>query len=276
MAKKQRDALEAKLLRASYWRTYGAQCSTNVAKQNSHAFLVSLIPWLDHLYGDNKEELAAAMVRHNVFYNTNYTTSPFIVGLAIVMEKERAATLGTEEELDASLVTNMKVALQGPLAGLGDAILFNTVRVIAAGVAMPLAAQGSPLGVFLFCLINGGVQVVMRYNLFYLGYDVGTPFIERIVDSGVVEYVTNAASILGLMMIGAMICGNVNINIGFVLKLGDVTLGVQEILNSIMPNIPQLGMLFLTVTLLRKRWSPTKIIMTYLAGCILLGIVGVF
>lgn len=276
MPKKTRDTLEKKLLKSSYWRTYGAQASTNVVKQNGHAFLVSMIPWLDHLYGDNKEELSASMVRHNVFYNTNYTVSPFIVGLAIAMEKKRAQALKENNEFDDSLVNNMKVALQGPLAGLGDSLIFNTLRVIAAGVAIPLAAQGNLMGIFLFTLIYAGVQIVARYKLFYLGYDVGTPFIEKIVSGGLIKSVTNAASILGLMMIGALVTSNVKMSIGYKIVLGDFKLSIQEILDSIMPNLLPIGMLILTVVLLRKKVKPTVIILSYLAGCILLGIIGVF
>jgi mannose/fructose/N-acetylgalactosamine-specific phosphotransferase system component IID len=272
MAKKERTPEEAKLLRRSFWRSWLAMASTNIAKQNAHAYLVAVQPWLDHLYGHDREELGKTMSRNNEFYNTNYTTSCFIIGLGIAMEKERARTLETDTPMDGRIISNMKVSLQGPLAGIGDTIMFNTVRVIAAGIAMPFCAEANILGPIIFFSIQAGVQFFLRYNLFYLGYDVGLPFIEKVVSGGLIDATTNAAAILGLTMIGAMVSTMVRVPIRWRIEMGEVTLVVQEVLDMIMPNMLPLLMFFLTVHLLRKKIKAAQIILIYMAACVVLGL----
>ena len=47
---------------------------------------------------------------------------------------------------DTSSIVAIKAALMGPLAGIGDSLLFSVVRVIAAGIGISFALQGSILG----------------------------------------------------------------------------------------------------------------------------------
>ena len=50
------------------------------------------------------------------------------------------------EDFDTSSINNVKVALMGPLAGIGDSMFWGTLRVIATGIGTSLAMQGSILG----------------------------------------------------------------------------------------------------------------------------------
>lgn len=54
------------------------------------------------------------------------------------------------EDFDTSSINNVKVALMGPLAGIGDSMFWGTLRVIATGIGTSLAMQGSILGPLLF------------------------------------------------------------------------------------------------------------------------------
>jgi len=277
MAKITYDPIEKKLLHQSFMRNFLGMASTNVAKQNGHAYCHVLLPWLKYLYGEDTQEFKDAMVRHNIFYNSNHTTGCFIFGLGIAMEKERARTLDSDNPMDGSLINNMKVSLQGPMAGIGDTLMFNTVRVIAAGVSIPLLMQGSVMGVFLFCLIQYGVQIFLRHRLFYTGYNVGLPFIEKVVSGGIITSVTNAASVLGLTMVGSMVVALVRFPLRLNVPIGDegFALNAQEILDSIMPNMIPLALLIVTVMLLRKKHKVPHIIFYYIGACVLLAIVGI-
>ena len=52
------------------------------------------------------------------------------------------------EDFDTSSINNVKVALMGPLAGIGDSMFWGTLRVIATGIGTSLAMQGSILDHF--------------------------------------------------------------------------------------------------------------------------------
>ena len=52
----------------------------------------------------------------------------------------------TRSSVDDDTIENIKVALMGPTAGIGDAFFFNCVRVIAAGIGIGLCAEGNLLG----------------------------------------------------------------------------------------------------------------------------------
>ena len=276
MAKVKRDPVENKLILWSLFWTLQHASSGNVAKMHAHGFCAALMPWLLYLYRDkHPEEFKAAMVRHTVFYNTNFTMNPFIVGLIIAMEKERERTLGTDQELSEDLISSTKISLQGTLAGLGDALMFNTIRVIAAGASMSLCLAGNIMGPLLFISIQWGTQIAMRYYLIFLGYDIGLPFLEAVVSGGIVSAVANAASTVGLIMVGAMVPSNVRFPIRMVVQMGDFALPIQSVLDEIMPNMLPLALLIVTVLLLKRRWKITSIILLYMGMCVILGIVGI-
>ena len=276
MAKVKRDPVENKLILWSLFWTLQHASSGNVAKMHAHGFCAALMPWLKYLYKEkHPEEFKAAMVRHTVFYNTNFTMNPFIVGLVIAMEKERERTLGTDQELSEDLISSTKISLQGTLAGLGDALMFNTIRVIAAGASMSLCLAGSIMGPLLFITIQWGTQIAMRYYLIFLGYDIGLPFLESVVSGGIVTAVSNAASIVGLIMVGAMVPSNVRFPIRMVVQMGDFALPIQSVLDEIMPNMLPLALLIVTVLLLKRRWKITSVIFLYMGLCVALGIVGI-
>lgn len=77
-----------------------------------------------------------------------------IAGITYALEKQKKTSGGVDDDV----IENIKVALMGPTAGIGDAFFFNCLRVIAAGIAIGLCAQANFLGVILFVLIYGFSQ----------------------------------------------------------------------------------------------------------------------
>lgn len=79
-------------------------------------YLYSLIPLLIKLYPNSKER-AEAYQRHLAFFNTTPAVSSFIMGISGAMEQKNAKD---KENFDKTTINNIKVALMGPLAGIGD------------------------------------------------------------------------------------------------------------------------------------------------------------
>ena len=63
-----------------------------------------------------KEDQAAALTRHLKFYNTHPWISSSIFGITAAMERQKAAG----EDISDADITNVKIGLMGPLAGVGD------------------------------------------------------------------------------------------------------------------------------------------------------------
>ena len=113
------------------------------------------------------------------------------------------------EDFDTSSIVAVKAALMGPLAGIGDSLLFSVVRVIAAGIGISFALQGSILGPILFFLIYNGCTMALRYSLGYIGFISGSSFITKMYEDGTLKVLTKCAGILGLIMVGAMTASTV-------------------------------------------------------------------
>ena len=56
----------------------------------------------------------------------------------------------------------------GPTAGMFDSIFFNCLRVIGAGIAIGLCSQGNILGTFIFILLYGISQSLLKWVLLKL------------------------------------------------------------------------------------------------------------
>lgn len=75
------------------------------------------------------------------FINTHPNLVGFLMGLLISME---------EKGENRDTIKGLKVALFGPIAGIGDAIFWFTLLPIMAGICSSFASQGNLLGPILF------------------------------------------------------------------------------------------------------------------------------
>ena len=88
------------------------------------------------------------------------------------------------------------------------------------------------------CIRDRNIAVLFfRTKLFDLGYAQGAKLITTMKDQ--LAYVTNGASILGLIVVGALIPSVIKLKIPYTFQSGEVSLSVQENLDKIMPYLPQ-------------------------------------
>ena len=173
-----------------------------------------------------------------------------------------------DENFDESSISSVKTGLMGPIAGIGDSFFWGTLKIIAAGVGVSLSAQGSILGPILFLLIFNVPHWILRYICMFGGYRLGTGLLSKVEESGLMGKVTYGASILGLMVIGAMTASMVSFTLPFTVGSGDTAVALQEILDGIMPALLPLGLTGLIYYLLGKGAKATHIIL----GLIVVGI----
>ncbi|HIA0701065.1 TPA: PTS system mannose/fructose/sorbose family transporter subunit IID [Salmonella enterica subsp. enterica] len=259
--------ITAKDLRRVFWRSFQMEFSWNYERQMNLAFVYALIPVLKKLY-PNKVELSAALKRHMVFFNTTPHLVTMILGIVIAMEEKYSRS----PDIGSSSIENVKASLMGPLAGIGDSFFWGTLRLVATGVGTSLALQGNILGPILFLLIFNIPHITARYICTRLGYFLGTGVLQRIQKSGMMEGLTFGASIIGLMVIGAMTASMIDIKIPVSIGSAGTKINIQDVLNDIMPCLLPLSGFGIVYWLLGKDVKPLSII----AGMVIVGIIGSF
>ena len=198
---------DKKMINSICWRSLNAHCSRvgGQARQMAIGFLWQIMPALNRYYKDQPEKKKEALYRHVQFCNVSNAIYPFLAGLVASMEKENSEV----DDFDTSSIVAIKAALMGPLAGIGDSLLFSVVRVIAAGIGISFALHGSILGPILFFLIYNGCTMALRFSLGYVGFISGSSFITNMYQNGTLKILTKCAGILGLIMVGAMTASTV-------------------------------------------------------------------
>ena len=161
----------------------------------------------------------------------------------------------------------------GPTAGMFDSIFFNCLRVIAAGIAIGLCQTGNPLGILVFILLYGVTQSIMKWILIKLGYSMGLSFIDTVFSSGLIAHATQCASILGLMMVGAMTATTVNVPLNWTITINGAVTEILPLFDAIYPGILSLGIVLLMMFLIKKKGAKP---LTLILGLLIFGIVGAF
>lgn len=260
---------EKKTLRSMYWNSGLVFAGFNQVKMEANCFTLTMSPALNELYSDETER-NDALKRHNNFFNTHAVLFAFIAGITYAMEKEKM----TKGSVDDDTIESIKVALMGPTAGIGDAFFFNCVRVIAAGISIGLCSTGNFLGVVLFILLYGGSQMIARWYLLRVGYTMGTSFIDTIFKSGLMQSLTKSASILGIGMVGCMVATMVNVNLTLNLAVGQTNVELFGVINSIMPGLLSIVLVFYLMHLIKKGVKPIYIVIGILLFSIGISFIG--
>lgn len=257
--------ISKKDLRKVFWRSLAMEWSWNFERQQHMGFAFSMLPIISKLY-KKKEDRAAAAKRHLEFFNTAPYLSTLILGITASMEERNANDKG----FDTTSISNIKVALMGPVAGIGDSAFWGTLRILATGIGASLALNGNILGPILFLLLFNVPHYVIRYLCTMGGYKFGTKILKNLEQSGLMQSLTYGASILGLMVIGGMTASLVNLKVGGAFGQGDNAQEVQNVIDGIVPGILSLLVVLLVYWLLKKGFKVTHI----LFGIFALGLLG--
>ncbi|MEG9530672.1 PTS mannose transporter subunit IID [Mannheimia indoligenes] len=248
------------------------QGSWNFERMQALGFAYAMVPVIKRLYPDpNDPARKEAIKRHSEFFNTQPFVGAPILGVTIAMEEERA----NGKEIDNAAINGIKVGLMGPLAGVGDPIFWGTVRPVFAALGAGLALKGELLGPILFFVLFNLVRLASRYYGVVYGYKKGLDVVQD-MSGGLLQKLTEGASILGLFIMGALVQKWTSINVPLVLSTIQKQDGtteittVQSILDSLMPGLLPLLLTFACMWLLRNRVNAIWIIL----GFFVIGILG--
>ena len=286
------------------FRSTFLQGSWNYERMQNGGYCYAMIPAIKRLY-TTKEEQAEALKRHLEFFNTQpYVAAP-ILGVTLALEEERA----NGAPVDDAAIQGVKVGMMGPLAGVGDPIFWFTVRPILGALAASFAMSGNILGPILFFVLWNVIRYAFLWYTQEFGYQAGTA-ITKDLSGGLLQKVTQGASILGMFVLGSLVQRWVSVN--FPIKVSEVALSegayiewdklpqgaegikqaiaqwssgmsmdptkvttLQDNLNSLVPGLAALLLTFLCMYLLKRKVSPIVIILGLFVVGIVLHVLGI-
>jgi len=266
------DKQMKKEVNRTWRRSLFLQASHNYERFQSLGYLYAMTPTLKEAYKDKpKEELSKAMHRHLEFFNTCPQLVQPILGVTAAMEKKEGNAAG-------EAISGLKIAMMGPLAGVGDSIVYMTILLICLLLAVTFGMEGNPIGLLLCFVLWNATSQTLKFMGTRLGYREGTKLIDRIRDGDFVKRFSFMMSIVGLTMVGGLICQLVDIRLGLdVVDEGETVFSLQGTFDSILPY-----MLPLLVTLLcfwlmkKKKVKPIWILLGIVVVAILGSLAGLF
>ena len=242
------------------------QASFNYERMQAGGFTVAQLPFLKKIYKNDKKAISDAMSDNLEFINTHPNLVGFLMGLLISLE---------ENNEDRSIIKGLKVALFGPLAGIGDAIFWFTLLPIVAGISASFAMEGSVLGPIIFFTVYL-IVFILRIAWTHLGYNLGVKAIDKIKHNS--KVIGKAATVLGVTVIGGLIASYVKINVLTNIVVNESkTVSLQtDFFDKIFPNILPLGYTLLMYFLIKnKKISSVVLIVSTFIMSILLSFVGI-
>ena len=229
-------------------------------------FASSMIPIINELYPDDAEARKEALERHLTYYNTENNWGAAVAGIVASMEEEKA----NGANITDGSINSIKAALSGPLAGIGDTVTQSLVKTCLLGICCDMALKGNALGPILFFVLMSCYTLGLSKYVFDQGYKQGKTSVTKLLAGGRMTSVTEALGALGLMVVGSMIASNVSVVTPLVFNLGQTSVNLQAILDTICPKLLSLITVFITYRMVNKGVKPIRIII----GMFVIGIIG--
>lgn len=193
MARTNKKLSKSAISKACARHNFFLQICWNYERMQAAGYAYAMVPVIKELYDDN-DERCRQLERHMQFYNTHPGASAVIFG----------ADVALEENYETEMGDNLKVALMGPLAGIGDTVQAVLVTPPFNILAASLAVEGNWMAPVMATLPLI-VLFVVRWPLFNFGYKRSVNVIEDVSGSSGFEKLQVAASVLGMTVIGGFV-----------------------------------------------------------------------
>jgi mannose/fructose/N-acetylgalactosamine-specific phosphotransferase system component IID len=258
----------------SFWRlVFASQLGWNYERMQSVGYCYSILPILKKTHPD-PEDFKEAFITNLNFFNTNPVVGmPFILGAHAALE-EAGASLDTTEGL--------KVGLMGPLAGVGDTLVWALYNSIIFSIGAGMALNGNILGPLLVVLLVFFPYNLVRYWQFFGAYRQGVNILTG-YGSTAIARITELATIVGLIVIGGFAPSIINVKTPLSLTTSatvagepvTTTVAVQSQLDAILPYMLPILTVGLAYWLLKRGWTPVRVILVLVVIGFLGGALGI-
>ena len=243
------------------------QLGWNYERMQASGYLYMILPQLRKMYGDGTPELKEMMKVHTQFFNTSPFFHTIIAGFDLAMEEKDG--VGSKDA-----VNGIKTGLMGPFAPLGDTIFGSLVPAIMGSIAATMAIAGQPWGIFLWIAV-AVVYDIFRWKQLEFAYKEGVNLITNMQST--LTALVEAASVLGIFMVGALVATMINFEVSWVLKIGEKAIDFQDMMNLIFPRlIPAVFTGFIFWLLGKKGMNSTKAIFIIIIMAVSFSAIGYF
>lgn len=242
------------------------QWGWNYERMQGSGYLFIILPQLRKIYGDDTPELKEMMQTHAQFFNTSNFFNTIITGIDLAMEEK-------EQFAAKDSVKGLKVGLMGPFAAVGDSIFGSLVPTIFGALAANMAQDGNPFGALLWFVAMLAI-IVFRWKQLKFAYKEGISLVTTMQNR--LEALTNAATLLGVFMVGALVATMIRVKFAWAPKIGDLTINIQDNADMILPRLLPLLIVFGIYWLLgRKNMNSTRAIFLVIIVSVILSALGV-
>ncbi len=242
-------------------RAYLLQNGMNYNNYQGLGYANILYPSLRKMYQDD-DQLKDVLKDNIEFFNTNPSMVPFISNLHLSMLDGGA---------DPKEVKGIKMALMGPMAGIGDSLSQFCLAPLFATIGASLAQEGLALGPIFFWLGINITLLVVKFLMGNWGYKLGTSIITKL--SGYMEQISNIAGMIGVTVISGLAVNFVKITtpLKYVAQISETeekVIAIQDMLNAMLPNMLAVLFTCLVFWLIKeKKWTTYRlVIMTIIVG----------
>lgn len=276
MATNNPEKLTRKDLMAAFWRfIWMSQCGWNYERMQSVGYCYSMLPIFKKTR-PTPEEYKEAFITNLNFYNTNPVVgTPLIMGAHVALEEAGASFETTE---------GLKVGLMGPLAGVGDTLVWAIYNSIIFSIGASMALNGSAFGPIFVILMVFFPYMAVRYWQYMWAYKQGSNLIASL-GGGAIQRITELATIVGLIVIGGFAPSIVRLATPLTFSQSSVLDGeavtqvveIQAQIDSIMPYLLPALVTYLAYWLLKnKGWNPIRVIFLLIVVGFIGGALGIF
>ncbi|MGL9784989.1 PTS system, mannose-specific IID component [Enterococcus sp. DIV0837a] len=261
------NKLSKKDIRRAAFRYMFMACNIfNYENQQGPAVVYGLEKALRKIY-PNDEDYRASLNNHFKYFNTTTWMANLLLGASLAMEEKDGVS-----SLDA--VQSFKTGMMGPLAGVGDTLVWVLYPTIMGSIAAYMGLEGNPIGAIIWLCLNL-FFLFFRFKLFSIGYTSGLKLVTALGSK--LSIFTESASIMGLTVVGALIPSVVKMNVAVVFQSGKVKLPIQtEILDKIMPALlPAVLTIIVYKLIASKKMTVIQIIFSVIIFALILSFFGI-
>lgn len=247
-----KPVLNSRDIKKAAYRWQMLSCATlNYEILQGASFATAVSPALEKIFPD-KEEYQEMLESQYLYYNTNPWAGNLIVGAVL-------ALFDSQKAKAKAAVQDLKTSLMGPLAGVFDTIVFVLFPTIMGSLAGYMLMEGNPI----MALVWSAMWVALfflRARLVSLGYHKGMSLLSSLGSK--LSVLTESASVLGLVVVGGLISGVVNVTCPLTFAFGEVSMEIQPLIDQVMPKMIPVIATFICYRLLTKHnMSMSKLIL---------------
>ncbi|EJT6664600.1 PTS system mannose/fructose/sorbose family transporter subunit IID [Clostridium perfringens] len=246
-------------------RAFFLQNGFNYGNYQGLGYANILYPALKKIYRNNEEGFKKALGENVEFFNSNPHFLPFITSLHLVM---------LDSGRSSEEARTIKLALMGPLAGIGDSLSQFCLAPLFSTIAASLAQDGLIAGPILFFVAMNAILLTIKLLTGIYGYKLGTSIIDVLSEK--MAQISAVASMIGVTVISGLAVSFTKIQIAYKYTAqmpdgAEKVVSIQEMLDKIAPALlPALYTILIFYLIKKRKWTTYHLVIL----TIVIGILG--